>query len=164
MRRAALCGAALLAVALSAGCASGSSDLSKKGQKALEPYIIQLRSAAAGKDATAVRQAVRRLEAEVHSQHDKGRISAGRAADIDDAATQLLHDFLAAVKPPPSPSATSTSPTPSSQTPTMESPSESPTETTTVTPRQTRTVTISPPQLHPGSSSSSTASSPSSGG
>lgn len=162
MKRIVLTFAAVAVVAASAGCSNGSSDLTRNGQQALQPYVIRLRAAAAGTDVSAVRSAVRQLQDAVHTQLDKGRLSNSRASDIDNAATALLNDFRAFVRQQATPSQTPTSPTPSSPTPTSPTPSSqtpttTQTETAPSTPTHTRTVTVPPPSLlSPDESSSST--------
>jgi hypothetical protein len=137
---------------LVAGCGSGSSsDVTLKAQKALEPYVQAMRTAAAAKNYPALKLAVRALKNEVTVQQDG--ISASRQAEIDDAADAVL----TAASPSPSASP-STSPTPT------ESPTQTPTTppaTVTITP--TQTVTAPPPTTTPPTTPSSSAGDDSSG-
>lgn len=128
---------------LVAGCGSGSSsDVTLKAQKALEPYVQAMRTAAAAKNYPALKVAVRALKREVRIQQDG--ISASRQAEIDDAADAVL------TAASPSPSATPTNSPTQTQSPTQTP--TTPPPTVTITPTHTVTTPPSAPPTTPSDS------------
>lgn len=148
MKRALVAAVGLGCVIGLTGCSNGSSDLSKKAEKALASDVQALRRAAAGTDVGAVRTAVRTLQQEVQSQLKKNHLSSDRANAIDNAATALLNDFRTAAAaqqtpietPSSTPPSTTQTPPPTSEPPTSSAPST--TATKTVTPKRTITVPL----------------------
>jgi hypothetical protein len=132
--------AAAVALVLT-GCASngngGGAKISAAAAAALAPYIQAVRTAATAKHPGPMDSAISQLRNEVTILQQAGKLSASRAANIDNAADALLTDFKAGL-PTPSATPSTATPTPSSATPTP-----TPTVTVTVTPTTSTTPTQS---------------------
>jgi hypothetical protein len=134
-----MCGLAVAALAVSAGCASNNSNpVSAKAARDLKQPVQALRVAAGGSSIVQVKAAEQVLVNEVEALVKSNDLGQTRGVKIENAAGALVKDFTQMNKPTPPPTPTFT------PTPTITPVTPTPTVTVTAPPTPTLTPTLTP--------------------